>query len=214
MYAEGKRIAAAVRKDPRSVANRRGRAHLYAPRESQPDTGAARGCHQLSVRPGRLLSHFEGRRSGYHHRSEFIDGERYATDFPCFMSWETILATLGVKRLGEILLPFGIRLCEPTLIKRGTSVAAGVADILVASGQSSLNVRGEKIELVLHFVPARSSNICRAERPAQNEPYRTQCAAPSTNRDDIKKGKKPCPTLLRPREARRPHNGSPPKSLN
>jgi hypothetical protein len=34
------------------------------------------------------------------------------------VSWETILATLGVKRLGEILVPFGIRLCEPTLIKR------------------------------------------------------------------------------------------------
>src|SRR5271165_4408964 len=48
----------------------------------------------------------------------------------------------------------------------------------------------------------------------KTNPYRTKCAARSTNRDDIKKGKKPCPTLLRPREARRPHNGSPPRSLN
>jgi hypothetical protein len=34
------------------------------------------------------------------------------------VSLETILAALGVKRLGEILVPFGIRLCEPMLMKR------------------------------------------------------------------------------------------------
>jgi hypothetical protein len=34
------------------------------------------------------------------------------------VSWETILATLGVKRLGEILAPFGVRLCEPMLIRK------------------------------------------------------------------------------------------------
>jgi hypothetical protein len=59
-----------------------------------------------------------GRCSGYHHRSEFIDAWRYATDFACLVSLETILATLGVKRLGEMLVPFGIRLCEPMLMKR------------------------------------------------------------------------------------------------
>src|SRR5271166_3635336 len=43
--------------------------------------------------------------------------------------------------------------------------------------------------------------------PLKTNLYRSQCAARSTNRDDIKKGKKPCLTLRRPREARRPHNG-------
>jgi hypothetical protein len=56
-----------------------------------------------------------------------FDDLRYAMDLSCLVSLETILATLGVKRLGEILAPFGIRLCEPMLIKRNAE--ARVAEL-------------------------------------------------------------------------------------
>jgi hypothetical protein len=65
-------------------------------------------------------------------------------------------------------------------------VAVGIADMPVASGQASLNVFGEK--LVVHLVPARSSNIWRLNGPPKTNriEYNVQR---STKRDDIKKGK-------------------------
>ena len=49
------------------------------------------------------------------------------------MSWETILATLGVKRLGEILAPFGIRLCEAMLIKKTAEARAKELQVITTA---------------------------------------------------------------------------------
>jgi hypothetical protein len=51
------------------------------------------------------------------------------------VSWETILASLGVKRLAEILLPFGIRLSEPMLIKK--TAAARAAELRLVTNAIS-----------------------------------------------------------------------------
>src|ERR1700724_4832069 len=103
-------------------------------------------------------------------------------------------------------------------ISRPRNGRAALRSASPPSGANRSSVLSEAVAKKLNWLSISSRPVRRIfaglNAPLKTNPYRTQCAARSTNRDDIKKGKKPCPTLLRPREARRPHNGSPPRSLN
>ena len=81
---------------------------------------------------------------------------------------ETILATLGVKRLGQILAPFGIRLSEPMLIKRNAEARAAELRLMTKEISEAEEILPEGTEIEYNKEGVRLST---RTNPETLEPY-------------------------------------------
>jgi hypothetical protein len=98
-------------------------------------------------------------------------------DFLCLVSWETILGALGVKRLGEILAPFGIRLSEPMLIKRNAESHAAALRLMTKEISEAEEILPEGTEIEYNKEGLRLSTRTNPETLALRKRSLTRNAA-------------------------------------